>query len=402
MKKFLWIIYSISFGINFTLQSAIEEDGQRPSILATNMYQGYGVDLAAQQAGWHTNLHKPRTERGFGGELRLTSVANVAGNVGSSQGVSYLSYYQDLSLYGKGIHSFLNIPFFDFVKHRAGKRRRSYNHLGILDAMLGWDFYQNEGSHVGINVGLTIPSGNRWKYTRDLHFPAFENTNIHVPSYSLHFGGNKFWGLGGGLSAAFIPWKYQEQSLKALFIVNWRYLYEKTQIRALGIKGLDPDKTYPVGRVSEEGLFSLSQLLNNSIVTVAPGHLVDMLAGVAYTVKNWVWDIGYNLTAQQRDHIRGLRWGWDNAHCAFPKEDYDPTTPFTEEDVSPEGFITVNDFDTSFAERHAYTAQKLYIAISYLFKEDHDSCTLGFSYQHFSSNKNIDRFNIFLGISESF
>lgn len=100
----------------------------------------------------------------------------------------------------------------------------SDSETGVADVYLklGYDFVHDECYHAGINIGLTIPTGNEPKGKK-----VFEA----IVGNGGHFG------FGAGLDGAIKIWGEDNHTLRVVAAVDYRYLFEACEKRTLSIAG---------------------------------------------------------------------------------------------------------------------------------------------------------------------
>lgn len=105
----------------------------------------------------------------------------------------------------------------------------SDSETGVADIplKLGYDFVREEDYHAGINIGLTIPTGNEPKGTK-----VFEA----IVGNGGHFG------FGAGLDGSVKLWGEDNHTLRLVAAIDYRYLFESCEKRTLSIAGDCDDK----------------------------------------------------------------------------------------------------------------------------------------------------------------
>ena len=278
--------------------------------------------------------------------------------------------------------------------------------LGDLDILVGWDFYREADAHVGVNVGLTFPTSS-------------EGGATHV--FDSQAGNGDHWGLGAGATATFTPWSDSDQELEVVFALNYRYLFESSERRTLGIKGHNWGQYMNIGTIGCVGIQPAANALTSN-VDVTPGSEVDALIGLAYTWDDWTLDIGYNIYARESEDIDLKRCSWVDCAYGFAGKNYcsdDSVEPeFTRADIAKAGhaicraqcsdgtagpFINRCDLDKSAAETPSFATHKLYAGIGYTATgwEYPMQFKLGTFYEWASSRKSPENWSIFGGLGIS-
>ena len=266
-----------------------------------------------------------------------------------------------------------------------------------LDLIIGWDFWR-QASHVGINVGVTFPTSN-------------DPDGLFL--FEPCAGNCGHWGLGGGFTGGFTPWKNGDQELEVIFALNYRFLFEDSEVRTVGIKGLQWGHYLLLGESGKAGVFPAANVLTRR-VDVEPGSQVDALLGIAYHWDNFIFDIGYNLFARESEDVKLKCFPCDTYGIAG--NDYNTMAAFTIDDIasSPHTigataskatgtFLDCKDLDPSRAETPGFGTHKLYAGTSYVFKEWDYPLMLKFGgyYEWASSHKALERWSLFGGFAVS-
>ena len=132
----------------------------------------------------------------------------------------------------KELLNYLNGTYEDTDNTAGNKQAKLENALlgcsdsetGVADVYLklGYDFVHDECYHAGINIGLTIPTGNEPKGKK-----VFEA----IVGNGGHFG------FGAGLDGAIKIWGEDNHTLRVVAAVDYRYLFEACEKRTLSIAG---------------------------------------------------------------------------------------------------------------------------------------------------------------------
>lgn len=181
--------------------------------------------------------------------------------------------------------------------------------LSDIIMALGWNFWQCEDYHFGLNLRAAAPTGNRPK-------------GLYL--FEPIVGNGKHWELGGGLTAHYTFWRScdYESSLGIYLDANITHLFRARQCRVFDLKGR------PLSRYMTAELLGANagNLFGGAPVTAADAQFANQFAPVAnltrlpvrvsvgvqadvtallnYTVCGFTFDLGYNLWARSCDKIR--------------------------------------------------------------------------------------------------
>jgi hypothetical protein len=188
----------------------------------------------------------------------------------------------------------------------GGKRQA----LGIadIDLRMGYAFLQSSRGSLGINVGLTVPTGNQ----ADSKF-----------AFDAIYGNSNHWGFGAGLEGRYQFWNNEDADLSIHANADYRQLFTNTERRTLGIKGIEWGQYRTVAQVSASSAnvqaTPAANVLTQS-VDVTPGTQLDNVVGLTYNYGGLTLDIGYNLYYRDRDSVK-LRDAWDDTKYVYATND---------------------------------------------------------------------------------
>ncbi len=182
---------------------------------------------------------------------------------------------------------------------------------------LGYDFFQSDDYHLGLNVQVAAPSGSR----RMAEF-AFDPT----------IGNGNHWEVGAGVSAHYILWRAQAEDKFAGFYLdasithinngkeertfdlcgrpNSRYMLAEKMgnpvnfLRAgdtTGLSGTTASTTVPNAQF--KGIFTPVANLTTVDVNVRATIQADVAAMINYTTNSWGFDVGYNFWIRSCEKI---------------------------------------------------------------------------------------------------
>lgn len=176
----------------------------------------------------------------------------------------------------------------------AGKinGKRTATGVADIDIQLGYNFLRTESYHVGISLGLTVPTGN-----------DVTGEYLFEPLY-----GTKNFGFGAGLEASNRLWGDANHNIKVNGAVNYRYLFQATEKRVLGIAA-DKWGQYELLALNgaavatpDAALVPAANLFNQHVY-VTPGSQLDAFVGLAYNLGGFSMDLGYNLYFRDKESL---------------------------------------------------------------------------------------------------
>ena len=298
-------------------------------------------------------------------------------------------------------------------------RARSKIGVADLDIKFGYNFIEQSTDHLGINIAVTVPTGNK-------------NNGEHV--FQPIVGNGKHWALGGGFEGQVRLWEHNDQSIKLTGDIDYRYLFKNSDIRTLGLKKDD-------GTLREWGQYTLLGSASGvtgvttltpaaNIITqecdVTPGSQLEGLVNFAYISGGFVFDVGYNLFWREREKVktrqsiesntygvanRGLIASttvsyvtvYSNAYrttASAPFGTYSNT--FDEGNLAagnataPQYWISTSNLSTEAAETPSILTNKVYASLGYSYKEWGTPLMLGIggSYEFGSDNAAPDFWSV--------
>ncbi len=179
------------------------------------------------------------------------------------------------------------------TKAKMGTCGRSETGVADVDLILGYKFLDKARYHAALNVGVTIPTGN--KADGEWVFDAVVGNGGHV-------------GFGVGLDAGAKLWESEccNHSLKLNFAANYRYLFENDETRTLGIKNQNFGQYLLLIDITEQP--NAQQLTPAANVTtlnvdVTPGSMFDGILSLNYNFGGFAFDLGYNLFYRDSEKV---------------------------------------------------------------------------------------------------
>lgn len=182
---------------------------------------------------------------------------------------------------------------------------RTKNGLGDLRAELGWNFWQDECYHLGLNIQAAAPTGTKRK--AQYLFDAV-------------VGNGKHWELGGGLTGHYTFWSDDAESKNFGFYVdaNITTLFKAREERTFDLKG-KPNSRYMLAAQFTENtddlltgngtaangvfndVYAPVANLTTFDIKVSTGVQADVVAWFNYTSCGWSWDFGYNFYGRSKE-----------------------------------------------------------------------------------------------------
>jgi hypothetical protein len=251
---------------------------------------------------------------------------------------------------------------------RYAKIRGSESRTGLenIESILGWRFLEKKRYFVGINVALQSPSGDQ---------PTGEF--LWEPRL-----GNQHWGLGAGAEMGYTIWDSNSKTLKLLLDFHYRYLFEETEKRTLGIKNILTESKYSKHILShyyllaEVGQFTLIPAANvlTKDVDVEPGSQIDTYCALNFNANGFVFDIGYNLFWKERESVELKSNAWtDNKYgiADFDLETCSDLASFNiTTDIQPNNKpINFANIDTSVAETPSILSHTIFGGVGHIWKK---------------------------------
>ncbi|MBX9830854.1 hypothetical protein K2X40_02770 [Candidatus Babeliales bacterium] len=216
----------------------------------------------------------------FGNPVAATSVTNALKTYFDGTGANTTAANAQAAL------QFLKFGKINSEDHSSG--------LADIDFILGYYFWYKDTSRVALNLGLTIPTGDEVKSTK--LFEAIVGNGAH-------------WAFGAGLDGGATMWQKNHHELSVHAALNFRYLFENTEYRTLGLKGAD-GKIIPWGHYQLVGQVTgaattLIPAANKLTVAcdVTPGSQLDGILGFAYHNRGFTLDLGYNLYYRAEEDV---------------------------------------------------------------------------------------------------
>lgn len=174
--------------------------------------------------------------------------------------------------------------------------------IGIadIDLRMGYAFLQREHGSLGLNIGLTIPTGNH---------P--EGKTVLEPIY----GNCGHWGFGLGVEGRYQLWNNEDATLDIHANSDYRQLFTNTERRTVALKDFDLGQyrilaDRAIGNSKTTQAIPAANVLTLS-TDVTPGMQLDNVVGFTYTYGGLSFDLGYNLYYRNQESLK-LRDAWND------------------------------------------------------------------------------------------
>ena len=292
----------------------------------------------------------------YEGNLLVQSFADYAkgGTPQTSTNVDNLGTNANLPGVDQGIqNSTLIFQPLKYAKMATCKRKE--HGFADLRAELGWDFWQAECYHLGVNVQFAAPTGKKKE-------PCF--------LFDAMLGNGNHWEVGGGLTGHYNFWASEdgERSFSVHLDANLSHLFTKCMKRTFDLRnkpnsaymlatkhgGNGPEdppddqitvgiETNPPVATQFAGEYAPVANLSTVKVDVSVRIQADIALLFAYRCGNFTWDIGYDFWGHSCEKIECPQSCTKNTSiCDASQRD----TWTLKGDARMFGFITTNGANT--------------------------------------------------------
>lgn len=291
------------------------------------------------------------------------------------------------------------------LTHAIIDGRRSATGLADADLHVGFRVVDKDEYHAFLNIGLTIPAGNR---VRGIY--------LFEPIY----GNGGHCALGAGIDAGVNIWKNDLAKVRALFAADYRYLFEATESRTVGVKDKPLNHYFLVARDLQinKPLVPAANVLTQPL-HVKPGSQLEVMTAITFLSSNFVVDAGYDLFWKDQESIWVKRWK-DNQYYivntfipAIPDEaeavpGYDTSLPFDRSDAARGlGSTVINkeNLDIDATKTPSLFTHKLFAGLGYTFyitRKCPVSLGIGASYEFAVTNADVEQWSAWVKLAGSF
>ncbi len=278
------------------------------------------------------------------------------------------------------------------LSHAKIEGRRSATGLADADLQIGLRVVDTAAHHIYLNIGLTIPAGNRVR-----------GTYLFEPIY----GNGSHTGLGFGIDAGIDAWKNDTAKLRALFAADYRYLFEGTEHRTVGIKGKPLNHYFLAAHLGQvnKPLFPAANELTQAL-RIKPGSQMEMMAMLSFLSSNFVVDMGYNLFWKDQESAWVKRWKDNNLYIT--NDAYETDEIFDLSDAAHglgSTVINVVDLDIDAVKTPSLFTHKLFAGLGYTYMVANKcpvSLGFGADYEFAVTNADIEQWGIWFKLAGSF
>lgn len=263
------------------------------------------------------------TARDFFSNQKVPNLSNTLVYSNNANAATDMAPNQDPLIIGLGEVSYTDAITFESLNYsRWACDALKKNGVADLRFTLGYNPYNGEKFHVGFGLTGAAPTGNR-PHGEYLFEPILGNGN--------------HWELGGQFTSHYRFWtsEDEEKHFTAYLDANLTHLFKARQTRSFDLKG-KPNSRYALAQKLGESCylhnatlqatettnfnFSVSDVskataefknayapvanLTTVDVDVNIGAQIDMGLMFNYTMRNWSFDLGYNLWARTCERIK--------------------------------------------------------------------------------------------------
>ncbi len=238
-------------------------------------------------------------------------------------------------------------------------------------------------------------------------------------------GNGSHWAIGGGLDFSVKLWEKNDQNIKLTGVANYRYMFEDTEKRTLGLKKDD-------GTPVNWGQYRLAGALHGTYaiptaniltknVEVEPGSQVDAVLYFTYNNGGWTIDLGYNFFWKEREDVKLKGTDFESATYAILKTDYTGAAAIADGDFALLGSAVTDvnvaaagtwdtgyqlnrsHVDTAAAETPSMDTHKIFAGVGYNWKEWEYPLMLGIGGAYeFAGNDGIENWQVYGKIGMKF
>lgn len=271
--------------------------------------------------------------------------------------------------------------------------RQSKNGVADIDLSLGYKLLFKKTKYAFFDIGITIPTGNTPR--GDYLFESVCGNGGHV-------------GLGTSLNVGLELWKCEKYWIRVDSAVKYKYLFESTEKRTLGIKDMSgkslPYGQYYLGGVINQPANTAYFPLANEVtrdVNIKPGSQIDSLINFSFNTKHFVIDFGCNMYWKDDESLSVKNWK-DGVYAIATTND------LTDADfVNVPGGESYIEFtlDPATAKTPTQLTHKIFAGFAY--KTDISKCYptfvgFGGSYEFVSKNSALEQYALWVKAGLSF
>ncbi len=269
-----------------------------------------------------------------------------------------------------------------------------------IDIALGYKFLNKEKYHAALAIAVTIPTGDEAD---------------GVTMFEALVGNGKHFGLGGDFCAGARVWGDMDHNIKVMLKMKYRYLFENSEKRTLGIKGRNFGQYFLLGKRDAAGAKQLIPAANVTTlnVDVTPGSQFDGVLAFAYNNGGFCFDLGYNMYFREDEDVE-LKDTFETGLYTIAARSADTANAFANPIVAANNItdgnaaagaasiLSKDSLDLGTASTPSQFTHTIFTALGFTFKEWDNPLMLGVGgkYEFASENSALDMWGIWakLGI----
>lgn len=245
---------------------------------------------------------------------------------------------------------------------------RSAAGVADINLSLGYTFLHEEMYHLGANIGLTIPTGNK-----------SSGEFLFEPVY-----GSRHFALGAGLGGCYTFYNEGDLSLHVGAGVDYRYQFKAEEIRTAGFTNVAGTQAESfshwvnIAKVGDNAVSPAANILTQAM-NVTPGSQVEATLGFGGEWGSIVMDLGYNLFFRDAENV-SLKTAWTDGQYGIANGASDVSGGFALANAMNTGYIN-NAVAAAIGGRPVVAvtlapcttpqilSHKIYSNVGYVFKE---------------------------------
>jgi len=265
--------------------------------------------------------------------------------------------------------------------------------IGDIELGLGYKIHQTKKDHVFLSLGLTIPVADA--PTGDYLFEPVCGNNKHI-------------GLGFRLDSSVNLWEGQHGAIRALFDVDYHYLFDATEHRTLS-----PKHTSDMGYLGyyylaakngqkDNPLFPAANVLTQPL-RIKPGSQLDAMFALSFKSSGFVIDLGYDLYYRDEEGVWLKEWT-DNVY-GISQTDYFTSLDFGPENAVGDSLLIKESIDIDACKTPSQITNKIFAGFGYQFnfaKKVPGLVGIGGSYEFVCDNSALEQYAVWLKLGVSF
>lgn len=280
--------------------------------------------------------------------------------------------------------------------------RKDHSRAGVgdIDFNFGYKVFQSDQRHLFVKVTLGVPTGN--ESCGNYLFEPICGNGGHVA-------------LGLGLDTGAQVWSDDRAVIKILGAARHKYLFEGTETRTPGVKGLPLGQYYLAARLNnklKDPLFPAANVITQKLL-IKPGHQLEGMIAGSFSCSNFVADAGYNLFWKDSENVWFKRWK-DNVYGIVPQTfnvqtdtllAVKPTSNPAITDKEAVKLLNKENLDLDAVRTPAFFTHTIFASFGYNYKCcDHTTIFVGIggSYELATDDDIFDRYSVWLKAGVSF